>query len=110
MTGNREFEIKQGLLQYVGAIAKDSGLKGEDAAQLAISMLAEVALESGKRDKGYDFYVTKPIIRAAAFLMDERARQILNTVGNDPQGKMLAKSFTDVAGQLKRFADSVQKD
>ena len=109
MTENREFELKQGLMQFVGAIAVDSGYKGDEAGQLAVSTLAEVALESSRRDDGYNFYIAKPILRAAAVPMNERARQILNVVGDDPQGKMLAKSFTDVAGQLKRFADSVQK-
>lgn len=103
---NREAELKQGIIQYIGAAAKDSGLDGDDAAQLAISMVTETSLELGKRDYGYDFYVLKPIIRGAAFLLAEKARQIDEETGGDPTVKKFSDNYRKFSNALKNFADA----
>ena len=76
---NRQAQIRQGLVQYIGAIMNNSDFSPRENKQLAVAALCEEALnliisceeEKFKNDKFYiDDYAVKPFLRGILFLVD----------------------------------------
>ena len=73
---NAEEALKNGLLQYVGALLKMTGKEGSTASHLALAKLSEVWLEQCRTDNGYDMFAAKPILRAASLLLKDYVSQL----------------------------------
>lgn len=68
--------LRQGLVQYIGALMQNSNLEGKAAAQVVAAALSEEALKIAKTETEYDFYVAKPILRASIVLLKERIKEL----------------------------------
>ena len=75
---NRNEAIRNGLLQYVGALMAETNREGAEAAHVALAQLSEVWLEASKTTDGkhYDTFKTKPILRAAVLIIEDYIRKI----------------------------------
>lgn len=75
---NRNEAIRNGLLQYVGALIAETNREGAEAAHVALAQLSEVWLEASKMKDGkhYDTYKAKPILRAASLIVEDYIQKI----------------------------------
>jgi len=73
MSETRNEAIRNGLLQYVGALMAETHREGAEAAHVALAQLSEVWLEASKTkdNKHYDTYKAKPILRAAVIVVQD---------------------------------------
>lgn len=78
MSETRNEAIRNGLLQYVGALMAETHREGAEAAHVALAQLSEVWLEASKTkdDKHYDTYKAKPILRAAILVLNDYVSQL----------------------------------
>lgn len=70
---NRNEAIRNGLFQYIGALIAETNREGAEAAHVALAQFSEVWLEASKTkdNKHYDTYKAKPILRAAALIVQD---------------------------------------
>lgn len=77
MSEQRNEAIRNGLVQYVGALLADSKRDGAEAAHVALAQLSEVWLTFCKNEKNeYNMFVAKPILRAAAILLSSELQKM----------------------------------
>ena len=78
MSEARNEAIRNGLLQYVGALMAETNREGAEAAHVALAQLSEVWLEASKTTDGkhYDTFKAKPILRAAVLIIEDYIRKI----------------------------------
>lgn len=73
MSDARNEAIRNGLLQYIGALMAETHREGAEAAHVALAQLSEVWLEASKTkdNKHYDTFKAKPILRAAVLVVQD---------------------------------------
>ena len=73
---NKAAYIRQGLTQYVGALAQSIEGDPKEKLQLITAALTEEALGLCMDDeKKLDFFTAKPILRAAGYILSKRAKE-----------------------------------
>lgn len=73
---NKAAYIRQGLTQYVGALAQSIEGDSKEKLQLITAALTEEALGLCMDDeKKLDFFTAKPILRAAGYILSKRAKE-----------------------------------
>lgn len=73
---NKAAYIRQGLTQYVGALAQSIEGDSEEKLQLITAALTEEALGlCMNEEKKLDFFTAKPILRAAGYILSKRAKE-----------------------------------
>ena len=78
MSDARNDAIRNGLLQYIGALLTETNREGAEAAHVALAQLSEVWLEASKTKDGehYDTYKAKPILRAAVLILEDYIKKV----------------------------------
>ena len=110
---NAEEALKNGLLQYVGALLKMTGKEGSTASHLALAKLSEVWLEQCRTDNGYDMFAAKPILRAASLLLKDYANQLrkdISTVSININNSYIQKTiagYEQAAAAIDALVSSV---
>ncbi len=73
---NKAAYIRQGLTQYVGALAQSIEGDSKEKLQLITAALTEEALRlCMNEEKKLDFFTAKPILRAAGYILSKRAKE-----------------------------------
>lgn len=70
-------ESRNDLTQYIGAMLDSSDFEGKSARQIVAAALVEEAVKICKNDTEVDFYVAKPILRAANYLLQAKKKSLL---------------------------------
>jgi hypothetical protein len=77
MYSNDMTQIRTGLVNYIGAMAKATGFEGKAANQIVAAALIEEALKLSQVDgETCDLYVIKPLLRANIFILKQRCAQL----------------------------------
>lgn len=110
MYSNDKTQIKQGLTNYVGALLKAcrTGDKTSRAVKqdVAATLIEEAMLLSADENNVYDPYVLKPLIRATAFLLSQRANELDKL--DLPQSKEISSNYIRTATKLKEIVDQIK--
>jgi hypothetical protein len=106
--------LKQGLVQYVGAmIISLEKMDIQKADHLAIAKLSEVWLEFSRDEDGnYDMFRAKPLFRAVSLVLKRRIAQVEESlegrVDSIPESfKKKKKEYLDAAALLDNLVESV---
>ena len=106
--------LKQGLVQYVGAmITSLEKMDKQEADHLSIAKLSEVWLECSKDEDGnYDMFRVKPLFRAVSLILKKRIAQVEETlsgrVDSIPESfKKKKKEYLDATALLDNLVESV---
>ena len=117
MSEARNEAIRNGLLQYIGALLAETSREGAEAAHVALAKLSEVWLEASRTKDGkhYDTYKAKPVLRAAALILNDYVNQLQEQFkdGNIPQVvskkaaeyRMAAASINEIVEATKESLD-----
>lgn len=83
---NDTTQIKQGMVNYVGALIKASKFPPKGARQDVSAMLIEEALKLARTEDGqYDMYVLKPLLRAVETVSQNRMNALYDQVSHLPK-------------------------
>lgn len=105
---NKSIKIRQGLTQFVGALSENLEGDTQDIKQLITAGLAEEALKTATKEKGdIDFYVAKPILRAAVFILRNKINE-LNNLLPDVMEANLKQALESAIKQYSYAEDLVQ--
>lgn len=107
MYSNDVTQIKQGLVNYIGAILNACPFEGRAARQFTASILIEEALKLAKEEETYDLYVLKPLIRACIILFENRMHEVEKL--NNKEAKITAQHYRGMVGSLKHILQSLDK-
>lgn len=115
MSNDNHLEVlKQGLLQYIGAmIISLEKMDKQGADHLAIAKLSEAWLECSKDEDGnYDIFRAKPLLRAVSIILRKRIAQVEETlegrVDSIPESfKKKKKEYLAAAALLDNLVESV---
>lgn len=100
-------EIRQGLIQYIGAIGKESGFENDEAMQMSVSVVTEELLKFCNVTNKFNFYAAKPILRGAAYIVDMNIAQARrDAIKDNIDIDDAIKSFAYISDKLKKMADS----
>lgn len=105
MYSNDITQIRAGLVNYIGAMIKASGLEGRAANQYVGAVLVEEALKLTQLEDNSpcDLYVAKPILRANMFILKQRCSELKKLINSlDAEAKIV------VATTIKRYEEIVQ--
>ena len=109
MYSNDKTQIRQGLTNYVGALLKASREEGKSSRAIKQDVAATLIEESmqlaADENNVYDPYVLKPLLRATALLLAQRANEIEKL--NVSQSKEISSSYVRMAQQLKEIVDKI---
>lgn len=84
---NDTTQIRQGMVNYVGALIKASKFPPKGARQDVSAILIEEALKLARTDDGqYDMYVLKPLLRAVETVSQNRAHALEAQISHLPKG------------------------
>ena len=89
-------QIRQGLVNYIGAIIKSSGFEGKAANQVAASILLEETLKLSQTDESgvFDLYILKPLFRANIAVLKQRIQELSSL--NTRDSKVICRQYNDV--------------
>jgi hypothetical protein len=77
MYSNDQIQIRAGLVNYIGALAKSSPFKGKAAKQSVTSVLIEETLKLAQDENGVcDMYILKPMLKGTAFFLKQRVSEL----------------------------------
>lgn len=78
MYSNNQYEIKAGLVNYIGAIMQSSLLKDDNAIkhETVALLLEEVSTISKNEDDKFNLYACKPILRLTVNIINERINEL----------------------------------
>lgn len=107
MHSNNQREIRQGLVNYIGALLSSSPYSKEDAKQNVIAVLAEESLNlSRKEDNSYDIYTLKPLLRAVVLILKQRCEE-LKSLPMDV--KKISREYYNTINHLETLIDSIER-
>ena len=106
MYSNDQTQIRQGFVNYIGAIIKTSPFEGRAARQNAASILIEEALKLAQNeDKTMDIYVLKPLIRGMVLVLKQRHAELSQLPSREAKEK--AKDYLRISEELEILIKSI---
>ena len=78
----RQIEIRQGLIQYLGAMMENDSFTVDENRQLVVAALLEEAIALINTSKGIDTYAARPLCRATVLMIDLITEELLNASNN----------------------------
>lgn len=109
---NKAAYIRQGLTQYVGALAQSIEGDSKEKLQLITAALTEEALGLCMDDeKKLDFFTAKPILRAAGYILSKRAKETKEDAKVLPEEirqslLLLSARYDKTAQEIKRYTET----
>ncbi len=101
-------QIRQGLTQFVGALVDNLEGNKEAVAQLTAAALTEEALKlCQKEDGSTDFYVSKPILRAAHIIISSRVHELSNSI-KAQEDEAVIKAISQQAFKYMTCAETIK--
>ena len=77
MYSNDSIQIRQGFVNYIGALIASSPFEGKAACQQTVAVLIEEALKlSQNEDKVCDLYILKPLFRGLSIVLKQNIDQM----------------------------------
>ena len=110
---SHQAKIRQGLIQYIGAfLTANDELTPKQSRQVMTASLAEEATKlcKDKDGKGYDMFVAKPILRAAAFLLEERKKEAMRDAKVDNLQKIIEQNFDATIKFINAIVNSAMEE
>lgn len=111
ITLNKEYnQVKNGLTNYVGAMVKATTFESDKAARqfVAASLIEEALVLMRNEEELLDLFVSKPLLRATAALLEERAFLLYGTAGGEQVLNQI-EYYRQVATRLRSLADSAEE-
>ena len=68
-------DIREGLIQFIGALLKNTSYEGAAARQIVCAALTEEALTLATQHNKIEYYSAKPILRATLLILDQRKKE-----------------------------------
>lgn len=91
MAEDINLEIRQSLVQFIGALLHNSNYKGAQGRQVVCAALAEEALKLVTVDDKIEVYSAKPLLRATIYVLESKKKEYEDMLGdNDHRQQILA--------------------
>ena len=114
MYSNDTTQIRSGLVNYLGALIVASKYEPQAARHDVAAMLVEEAIKLAKDENdNYDMFVLKPILKANAFILDNRISEIDKDLDILPEEickelQKKKKTYQTINKSLKQIIDAIQ--
>lgn len=104
---NDQVQIRQGLVNYIGALLKASPFSGKAARQGVASILIEESLKIAQDDEGLiDLYVAKPLLRATVHTLKQRCVELSKLPA--PEAKKKIQDYEVAIRELEILINSIK--
>jgi hypothetical protein len=110
-------EIRQGLVQYIGAMADRISYSGAEARQVLCAIIVEEALKLVTVNEKVELYSAKPILRAANVVLSQRIQEYDEVLRNGEVPSVaisnvssLRDELLQVQSLLRSFIDKITKE
>ena len=103
---NRQAMLKNGLAQYIGAMLENKDFEPREAAQLTVANLIEAAVKLAMKDDKIDFFVAKPIVRGAKFVIGARFNALDKAVNDEIISR---EEYDNLMRESDYLVDSLEK-
>lgn len=109
---NKAAYVRQGLTQYVGALAQSIEGDSKEKLQLITAALTEEALGLClTEEKKIDFFTAKPILRAAGYILSKRAKETKEDAKALPEEirqslLLLSARYDKTAQEIKGYTET----
>ena len=102
--------MKNGLVNYVGAMLKAANFESEKAGRqfVAAALIEEAMNLMHDEDKTINMFVSKPLFRATSILLRERAKEMEPHAGNKAIANCIVQ-YTTESDALSKIAESIKE-
>ena len=77
-------DIREGLVQFIGALLDNTSYEGAAARQIVCAALTEEALKLATQHERIEYYSAKPILRATLLILDQRKKEYGTLLAGSP--------------------------
>lgn len=106
MYSNDPNQIRNGLVNYIGASLKASKFEGKGAKQHIIAMLLEEGLSLGIEDGSPDMYCLKPYFRSCKIIFEKRILE-LESLPTSNNIKIQVEEYKTAIEMLSKLINSI---
>lgn len=101
-------QLRQGLVNYVGAMVATSSLDKRAARHAVSAVLVEEAIALSKNsEEELDFFVLKPILRGTVFTLEKRVQEMDN-LPDTQEVKNAIKSYKTIISRLEKLVEDLK--
>lgn len=97
-------EIRQSLVQFIGALLKNSKFKGAQGRQVVCAALAEEALKLVTVNDTVEIYSAKPLLRAAIVVLEGKKKEYEDMLNDDEHRKQILAILRELRSTIKMIS------
>lgn len=97
-------EIRQSLVQFIGALLKNSSFKGAQGRQVVCAALAEEALKLVTVNDKTETYSAKPLLRAAVIILQDKKKEYEDMLGDDEHRRQVLAVLRELRSAIKMIS------
>lgn len=101
---NINAEIRQSLVQFIGALLSNSQYKGAQGRQVVCAALAEEAVKLVTVNDKIEIYSAKPLLRAANLILQSRKKEYEDMLGDDEHRKQILAVLRELRSAIKMIS------
>jgi len=103
-------EIRQSLVQFIGALLKNSSFKGAQGRQVVCAALAEEALKLVTVNGKVEIYSAKPLLRAASIVLQSRKKEYEDMLNDSEHRKQILAILHELRSAIKMMSVITEED
>lgn len=108
MAENINLEIRQSLVQFIGAMLHNGTYKGAQGRQVVCAALAEEAVKLVTVNDKIELYSAKPLLRAAVLILQEKKKEYEDMLGDNEHRQQLLAMIRELRSAIKMISFIVE--
>lgn len=108
MAEDINLEIRQSLVQFIGAMLHNSIYKGAQGRQVVCAALAEEAVKLVTVNDKIELYSAKPLLRAAILVLEAKKKEYEDMLGDDEHRQQLLAMIRELRSAIKMISFIVE--
>ena len=108
MAEDINLEIRQSLVQFIGALLHNSNYKGAQGRQVVCAALAEEALKLVTVNDKIEVYSTKPLLRATIHVLESKKKEYEDMLGDNEHRQQLLAMIRELRSAIKMISFIVE--
>lgn len=97
-------EIRQSLVQFIGALLSNSSFKGAQGRQVVCAALTEEALKLVTVNDKIETYSAKPLLRAAVLILQDKKKEYEDMLGDNEHRKQILAILRELRAAIKMIS------
>lgn len=98
---NINAEIRQSLVQFIGAMLQHSTYKGAQGRQVVCAAIAEEALRLVTVNGKIEYFSAKPLLRAAVLILETKKKEYEDMLNDEEHRKQILVILQNIRSAIK---------